>query len=322
MSVWPCNLKGATCTLLFCLCAVNLTLAMFYVLLFKDGQAFATSFWEHLEAETNLCPKIPPHLVGHLRIEFNSPVSMEFIQKENPEVKEGGRWWPRNCTARQKVAIIIPFRDRESHLRYWLHYLHPILQRQQLDYGIYVINQYGETTFNRGMLMNVGYAEARKQYDYECFVFSDVDIVPMDDRNFYKCYSQPRHLSVALDKFGFQLPYAQMFGGVTALSLKQFEKINGYSNNYWGWGGEDDDVYIRLSMRGMFISRPDSQTGRCRMIKHQSESLNTPNPKRFDNLQLTIRTFKSDGLNSLQYHVVSVEKNPLYTNVTVDIGRT
>lgn len=64
--------------------------------------------------------------------------------------------------------------------------------------------QYGETTFNRGKLMNVGYKEARKHYDYSCFVFSDIDIVPMDDRNLYRCYSQPRHLSVAVDKFGFR----------------------------------------------------------------------------------------------------------------------
>ncbi len=26
----------------------------------------------------------------------------------------------------------------------------------------------------------------------------------MDDRNFYKCYNQPRHLSVSMDKFGFR----------------------------------------------------------------------------------------------------------------------
>ncbi|XP_041961183.1 beta-1,4-galactosyltransferase 1-like [Alosa sapidissima] len=268
----------------------------------------------------SICPKYPPHLVGRMNINFTQPISLEMVQKVNSEVVEGGRWWPRDCIARQKVAVIIPFRHREFHLKYWLHYLHPILQRQQLDYGIYVINQYGETTFNRGKLMNVGYAEARKQYDYRCFVFSDVDIVPMDDRNFYKCYSQPRHLSVAIDKFGFRLPYMQIFGGVTALSLEQFTKINGYPNNYWGWGGEDDDISQRVSMRGMFISRPDGQTGRCRMIKHHKEAHNAPNPKRFDNLRLTGQTINSDGLSSLQYRVVSVEKNPLYTNVTVDIG--
>ena len=42
-----------------------------------------------------------------------------------------------------------------------------------------------------------------------------------------------------------RLPYPWLFGGVTALNSEQFEKINGYPNNYWGWGGEDDDVANR-----------------------------------------------------------------------------
>lgn len=64
-----------------------------------------------------------------------------MVREENPELQEGGRWKPSNCRALQKVAIIVPFRHRDEHLRFWLYYLHPILQRQQLDYGIYVINQ-------------------------------------------------------------------------------------------------------------------------------------------------------------------------------------
>ncbi|CAI9553061.1 unnamed protein product [Staurois parvus] len=101
---------------------------------------------------------------------------------------------------------------------------------------------------NRAKLLNIGFVEALKEYDYNCFVFSDVDLIPMDDRNIYKCYNQPRHLSVSMDKFGFGLPYTQYFGGVSALSREQFERINGFPNNYWGWGGEDDDIYNRYDI--------------------------------------------------------------------------
>ena len=66
------------------------------------------------------------------------------------------------------------------------------------------VPQDGDEIFNRAKLLNVGYTEALKEYDYECFVFSDVDLIPMDDRNIYKCFSQPRHLSVSMDKFGFR----------------------------------------------------------------------------------------------------------------------
>uniref|UniRef100_A0AAV2JU64 Galactosyltransferase N-terminal domain-containing protein n=1 Tax=Knipowitschia caucasica TaxID=637954 RepID=A0AAV2JU64_KNICA len=81
-----------------------------------------------------------PH-VGRLLIEFSSQMSMERVQKENPNVTDGGRYTPPDCRPRWKVAIIIPFRHRENHLKYWLHYLHPILRRQRIDYGIYIINQ-------------------------------------------------------------------------------------------------------------------------------------------------------------------------------------
>lgn len=173
--------------------------------------------------------------VGRLLIEFSSPMSMERVQRENPDVSLGGKYTPPDCLPRQKVAILIPFRHREHHLKYWLHYLHPILRRQKVAYGIYIINQvsgagavvgsgaivdslciaelcamcscpqYGEDTFNRAKLLNVGFLEALKDdEEYDCFIFSDVDLIPMDDRNLYRCYEQPRHFAVGMDKFGFR----------------------------------------------------------------------------------------------------------------------
>ncbi len=60
--------------------------------------------------------------------------------------------------------------------------MHPILQRQLLDYQVFVIEQSVGQEFNRAALMNVGYAEASKRGAFDCFVFHDVDLVPEDDR--------------------------------------------------------------------------------------------------------------------------------------------
>uniref|UniRef100_A0A665UKS3 Beta-1,4-galactosyltransferase n=1 Tax=Echeneis naucrates TaxID=173247 RepID=A0A665UKS3_ECHNA len=258
--------------------------------------------------------------VGPLRVEFNIPVNLDQVKEDNPNLQPGGRYKPKDCEALQKVAVIIPFRKREEHLKYWLFYLHPILQRQQLDYGVYVINQDGDEIFNRAKLLNVGYVEALKEYDYDCFVFSDVDLIPMDDRNTYRCFSQPRHLSVAMDKFGFRLPYNQYFGGVSSMSKEQYLKINGFPNNYWGWGGEDDDIYNRLTTKGMSISRPSGEVGKCRMIRHQRDKQNEPNPQRFNRIAHTRETMHKDGFNSLSYKLVRVDKLDLFTMITVDVG--
>lgn len=53
----------------------------------------------------------------------------------------GGGWRPTDCLPRQRVAIIVPYRDREEHLGIFLKHMHPVLQRQQLDYRIFVVEQ-------------------------------------------------------------------------------------------------------------------------------------------------------------------------------------
>ncbi|XP_044032635.1 beta-1,4-galactosyltransferase 1-like [Siniperca chuatsi] len=266
------------------------------------------------------CPETPPNLLGPLHVEFNNKQTLDEVRKKvSAPLQEGGRYKPPDCISKQKVAIIIPFRNRHEHLKHWLYYLHPILMRQQLDYSVYIINQDGEGVFNRAKLMNAGYVEALKEYDYECFVFSDIDLVPIDDRNLYRCFDNPRHLAVAMDKFNFQLPYNTYFGGVSSLSKNQYLKINGFPNTYWGWGGEDDDIYRRIIFRGMSISRPDLVMGKYKMIKHERDLHNEPNPKNPDKLAQTQWSMDKDGINSLNYTVKEIVKDILYTFISVDI---
>lgn len=56
------------------------------------------------------------------------------------------------------------------------------------------------------------------------------------------------------------------------------------------------------------------------MIKHKLDEGNGINPKRFNMLAKTRQTWKLDGMNTVEYEIVSKEYLPLYTNITVNIG--
>ena len=45
--------------------------------------------------------------------------------------------------------------------------------------------------------------------------------------------------------FMSRLAYQKLVGGVLAMPVKDFRLVNGFSNSYYGWGGEDDDMYQR-----------------------------------------------------------------------------
>uniref|UniRef100_A0A8C6TCG2 Beta-1,4-galactosyltransferase n=1 Tax=Neogobius melanostomus TaxID=47308 RepID=A0A8C6TCG2_9GOBI len=249
------------------------------------------------------------------------PLSLEEIRQRNPLVQPGGRYRPPDCEPRHHTAIVVPYRNRQTHLRALLYHLHPFLQRQQIHYSIYIVQQWGNSTFNRAKLLNVGVREALRDEDWSCIFLHDVDLLPENDHNTYTCHKQfPTHLSVAMDKFRYRLPYPQYFGGVSALTPDQYMKMNGFPNQYWGWGGEDDDIAARVRLSGMKIVRPPVAIGHYKMIKHKGDRGNEQNPRRFDLLKRTRLNWRSDGLNSLTYELLSKELEPLYTNLTVDIG--
>jgi beta-1,4-galactosyltransferase 1 len=62
--------------------------------------------------------------------------------------------------------------------------------------------------------------------------------LPENEANIYKCDELPKHMSSAVNVLKYELPYPTIFGGVTALKKEQVERVNGFSNLYFGWGGE------------------------------------------------------------------------------------
>ncbi|XP_053287085.1 beta-1,4-galactosyltransferase 6 isoform X3 [Pleuronectes platessa] len=226
---------------------------------------------ENFTYHNNLpCPERLPSMNGLMEVNMTE-IPMEALELKFSkffDIEFGGRWKPKDCRPHWKVAILIPFRNRHEHLPILFHHLIPMLQRQRLQFAFYVIEQSGSQPFNRAMLFNVGFLEAMKDVDWDCFIFHDVDHIPVNDRNYYGCGQMPRHFAAKLDKYMYILPYSEFFGGVSGLTVDQFRKINGFPNAFWGWGGEDDDLWNRVHYSGFNVTRPDGEIGKYKSIPH------------------------------------------------------
>uniref|UniRef100_U3J7L0 Beta-1,4-galactosyltransferase n=2 Tax=Neognathae TaxID=8825 RepID=U3J7L0_ANAPP len=265
------------------------------------------------------CPERLPSMKGPIDVNM-SEITMEDIHQffsKDPSIKLGGHWKPSDCLPRWKVAILIPFRNRYEHLPVLFRHLIPMLQRQRLQFAFYVVEQAGNQPFNRAMLFNVGFREAMKDLDWDCLIFHDVDHIPENDRNYYGCGQMPRHFAAKLDKYMYLLPYNEFFGGVSGLTVEQFQKINGFPNAFWGWGGEDDDLWNRVQYAGYSVTRPEGDTGKYKSIPHHHRG-EVQFLGRYALLRKSKERQALDGLNNLNYFP-NVTYDALYKNITVNL---
>ncbi len=165
-------------------------------------------------------------------------------------------------------VIVIPFRNRHAHLRQWLHDMHRVLPRRAIRV---VVEQCDNQKFNRGALLNVGFERA-VQLGARRVIFHDVDLVPTRDlaRMYFDRWPSPVvHFGARFARYNNSEHY---FGGVVGYDVDYFP---GFSNKFYGWGGEDDSLYRRTCKN--LISRP--QIGEYRdlenmpTVKHKLNSL-------------------------------------------------
>lgn len=208
------------------------------------------------------------------------------------------------------LSIIVPYRDREKHLEQFIPFMEGSELLSDLQFEILIVEQEKGKPFNRGKLLNVGAVESTKA-TYYCF--HDVDMLPQVSD--YSPVPNPTHLAAEAEQFGYKLPYLGYFGGVTLFDKHSFIEANGYSNDYWGWGAEDDDIMFRCLSKGIRASR---KSGRYTSLDHERkilQDLYSENLKKFFGFknggvdtEETNKRILSDGLTTLEYEVLE-ERN-------------
>lgn len=253
---------------------------------------------------------------------FNNIQFTENFTDENQTKKDINK-------QKNNLNIIIPLRDREKDLEAYLQNMIPILEEQKINYQIFIIEQsHQQKLFNKAKINNIGFLEASKSNNFSRFLFNDVDNYPI----------QKDFIDFKLPIKGVHHFFGQTYciGGIYLFSKNDFQKINGFSNDFFGWGGEDEDLLFRINnsglkiLRDIFVSRNDNIklkiiSDDSTMWKHRNRN---PNLKKIlDNKKKLYSKDKNniqkDGINTCSYKIVKVDNkyknNPNVKRILVDI---
>ena len=173
------------------------------------------------------------------------------------------------------VNIIICYRatdqpERKIQLNKCLKHFSELGFFEMYNGRIYIIKQGDNQPFNRGLLLNAGFnivtslnnnnGANSTDMDNDIFIFHDVDLLP--DLTLLKQYGDTPPIHLAVEGYRYVSDPTKgpdkRTGGIISMSGKQFRSINGYPNDYWGWGGEDDELGRRMVHIGLMkqIKRP------------------------------------------------------------------
>lgn len=205
-----------------------------------------------------------------------------------------------------QLAFIVPYRDRASHLREFV----PHYRRRFPKAHIYIIEQGDNKPFNRAKLLNVGFKEFQHTFDY-C-AMHDIDM--LCTKGDYSPPPCPTQLATHAQQFKYKMPFSEYFGGVTLFRKEDFILCNGYSNNFWSWGGEDNEMRANVLACGLQIAHRDCW---YESLKHHRISDPVNYPK---NVELMNKGRQpADGLSHCEYKVIKHEDNRDYIKLTVEL---
>jgi len=129
--------------------------------------------------------------------------------------------------------------------------LHPISEKPFYDDpAIYT------PKFNRGILLNVGLATIQSAYT---IYTHDVDLVPGNETSYTAYLTKINdetvlHLAGGWDRYNREGAEGKYLGGIAGMTLAGWRLVDGYPNDYFGWGGEDDEYLRRIKERGVTIN--------------------------------------------------------------------
>ncbi|KAI5694100.1 hypothetical protein M8J75_010680 [Diaphorina citri] len=206
-----------------------------------------------------------------------------------------------------ELCLIIPFRDRFDELLIFLMHMKVFLERQNIVYHVYVVNQVDSYRFNRGSLINVGFLYIRENTHCDFIAMHDVDLIPINPRLNYS-YPGDAIMHIAAPDLHPKYHYKTFLGGILMMKNEHFQTVNGLSNKYWGWGLEDDELYVRIKEARIRIERPENVgSGIDNTFRHVHDKARRRRDmqKCYNQKEVTRKRDRDTGLHNVQYDIPS-----------------
>jgi len=209
---------------------------------------------------------------------------------------------------KHKLGVCVPYRNREAHLHEFIPKVGKYLKNQGIDFQMYFCHQVDDKLFNRGATKNIAAKHAIEDgCDY--VVFHDIDMIPEEGTDYSYPEEGPRHIATKISQMGYELKYHEYFGGAVLFTKEHLQATNGYSNNYWDWGMEDDDLFWRCHVEGLtndtYLTKLENQ----KYIKFNGKNSYGKIPFK---TKLRDLTAKSHTVSILCRSYQQPEKNPIF----------
>jgi hypothetical protein len=131
----------------------------------------------------------------------------------------------------KQILIVVPFRNREEHLKDFLNHTPKYFRNQNISFDVLITELDNIGDWNRGICCNslINFNIGEK---YEYLYIHDVDIFPLKGEWIF-----PKENEVLYNLGDY---------GSCIMKYEYFFDVGGFSNNFWGWGYEDDCLYRRF----------------------------------------------------------------------------
>ncbi|CAF1099793.1 unnamed protein product [Rotaria sordida] len=207
-----------------------------------------------------------------------------------------------------RLAVIVPYRNRSNELEIFLPHMNSFLNSQSVDHIFMIVNQVDKHRFNRAALINIGFIESRTFVDY--IVMHDIDLLPLNHKGLPYIYPKYGPIHLASPEYHPIYHYPSYVGGILIITCKDFERVNGMSPLYWGWGREDDNFYVRIKRTGMKIYRPSNlSTNNTNTFQHiHDNSMHKRDYAKYGKQKEEGRKIYPElGFNTTKYEIINKE---------------